>query len=47
MTTAVIGATGRVGRLVVRDLLARQRPVTAVVRDAGKARELFGAPDGL
>jgi uncharacterized protein YbjT (DUF2867 family) len=47
MTTAVIGATGRVGRLVVRELLANERPVVAVVRDAAKARELFGAPDGL
>jgi NAD(P)H dehydrogenase (quinone) len=47
MTTAVIGATGRVGSLVVRELLAGQRPVTVIVRDAAKARELFGAPDGL
>ena len=47
MTTAVIGATGRVGTLVVRELLAHRRPVVAIVRNAAKARELFGAPDGL
>jgi NAD(P)H dehydrogenase (quinone) len=46
MTTAVIGATGRVGRLVVRQLLAQERQVVAVVRDTAKARELFGAADG-
>ena len=33
--------------LVVRELLVRQRPVVAIVRDAAKAREVFGAPDGL
>ena len=32
MATAVIGATGRVGSLVVCELLAHQRPVVAVVR---------------
>jgi NAD(P)H dehydrogenase (quinone) len=47
MTTAVIGATGRVGRLVVSELLAQQRPVVAIVRDAAKAREVLGTPDGL
>jgi NAD(P)H dehydrogenase (quinone) len=47
MTTAVIGATGRVGRLVVRELLASNRPVLAIVRDPAKAGELFGQPEGL
>jgi uncharacterized protein YbjT (DUF2867 family) len=32
---------------VVRELLAHQRPVVAIVRDAAKAREVFGTPDGL
>jgi NAD(P)H dehydrogenase (quinone) len=47
MTTAVIGATGRVGSIVVRELLARDRPVLAIVRDPAKARQLFGQPEGL
>jgi uncharacterized protein YbjT (DUF2867 family) len=41
-TTAVIGATGRVGRAVVAGLLEDKRPVVAIVRDAGRARQLFG-----
>jgi NAD(P)H dehydrogenase (quinone) len=47
MTTAVIGATGRVGSEVVRGLLARGDPVTALVRDPDEARNMFGEPDGL
>jgi uncharacterized protein YbjT (DUF2867 family) len=47
VTTAVIGATGRVGSEVVRGLIARGDPVTALVRDADKARNAFGEPRGL
>ena len=47
MTTAVIGATGRVGSEIVRGLLARGDAVAALVRDPGKARRVFGEPDGL
>lgn len=38
----VIGATGRVGRLVVEQLLAENRPVRAVIRNTIKAKEIFG-----
>jgi uncharacterized protein YbjT (DUF2867 family) len=47
LTIAVIGATGRVGSEVVRGLLAQGQPVTALVRDVGKARRAFGEPEGL
>jgi len=47
MTTAVIGATGRVGREIVRGVLARGDAVTALVRDPRKARRTFGQPGGL
>jgi NAD(P)H dehydrogenase (quinone) len=47
MTTAVIGATGRTGREVVRGLLARQEPVLALVRDPAKAAAMFGPAEGL
>jgi NAD(P)H dehydrogenase (quinone) len=47
LTTAVIGATGRVGSEIVRGLLARGHAVTALVRDPGKARQAFGEPAGL
>ena len=47
MTTAVIGATGRVGTEIVRGVLARGEAVTALVRDPGKARRAFGEPGGL
>jgi nucleoside-diphosphate-sugar epimerase len=47
MTTAVIGATGRVGSQIVRGVLARGDPVAALVRDPGKARRAFGEPGGL
>jgi uncharacterized protein YbjT (DUF2867 family) len=47
MTTAVLGATGRVGSEIVRGLLARGDAVAALVRDPDKARRTFGEPDGL
>jgi NAD(P)H dehydrogenase (quinone) len=47
MTTAVIGATGRVGSEIVRGILRRGEPVAALVRDPDKARRTFGEPDGL
>jgi len=47
MTTAGIGATGRVGSEIVRGLPARGDAVTVLVRDHGKARRAFGEPDGL
>ena len=47
MTTAVIGATGRVGSEIVRGLLTRGEEVTALVRDPGKARSAFGEVGGL
>jgi uncharacterized protein YbjT (DUF2867 family) len=47
MTTAVIGATGRVGSEIVRGVLARGDAVAALVRDPDKARRVFGEPDGL
>jgi NAD(P)H dehydrogenase (quinone) len=47
VTTAVIGATGRVGSEIVRGVLARGEAVTALVRDPVKARRAFGEPGGL
>ena len=47
MSTAVIGATGRVGSEIVRGALARGNAVAALVRDPDKARRTFGEPDGL
>jgi NAD(P)H dehydrogenase (quinone) len=47
MSTAVIGATGRVGSEIVRGVLARGDAVTALVRDPAKARRAFGDPGGL
>ena len=47
MTTAVIGATGRVGSEIVRGVLERGDAVAALVRDPGKARRAFGEPGGL
>jgi len=44
MSTAVIGATGRVGSEIVRGLLARGDAVTALVRDPGKARRARCVP---
>ena len=40
----VAGATGRVGRLVVKRLLERGYSVVALARDPDKAREAFGRP---
>jgi hypothetical protein len=40
--TLVVGATGRVGRIIVRTLLEQSKPVRALVRDVSKAREVFG-----
>lgn len=42
MTTAVIGATGRVGSAVIERLLAGGHEVRALVRDKDKAAGLFG-----
>jgi nucleoside-diphosphate-sugar epimerase len=42
VSTAVIGATGRVGSEIVRGVLARGDAVTALLRDPGKARRAFG-----
>jgi uncharacterized protein YbjT (DUF2867 family) len=47
VSTAVIGATGRVGREIVRGVLGRGDSVVALVRDPDKARRAFGEPDGL
>ncbi len=47
ITTAVIGATGRIGSEIVRGVLARGDAVAALVRDPGKARRVFGEPGGL
>lgn len=38
----VVGATGRVGRLVVNQLLGQNRPVRALVRNTTKAQQIFG-----
>ena len=42
MTTAVIGATGRIGAAVAGRLLRTGEKVHALVRDPGKARQLYG-----
>ena len=47
MSTAVIGATGRVGSEIVPGVLERGDAVAALVRDPGKARRAFGEPGGL
>ena len=47
MRTAENGATGRIGSEVVRGLLARQQPVTALVRNAARARQMFGPAENL
>jgi uncharacterized protein YbjT (DUF2867 family) len=47
MTTAVIGATGRIGSEIVRGLLERGDAVVALVRDPDKARRIVGERDGL
>lgn len=43
MHILVTGATGFIGRAVVEEALARGHEVTALVRDAQKAQELFSA----
>lgn len=43
----VVGATGRVGRLVVQKLLGQNRPVRALVRSRSKAQSIFGTRDSL
>lgn len=42
MTTAITGATGRVGSAVAQRLISAGAPVRALVRDPGKAQRLFG-----
>ncbi len=42
MTTAIIGATGRIGGAVAKRLLSTGEPVRALVRNSGKARQLLG-----
>jgi uncharacterized protein YbjT (DUF2867 family) len=46
VTIAVIGATGRVGRLVVEHLLDHGRQVRVLVRDPDKAHHLFDKAGG-
>ena len=41
---AVAGATGRTGRYVVDELLKRDVSVVAMVRDEGKAKQVFSDP---
>ncbi|KAL2644729.1 hypothetical protein R1flu_012316 [Riccia fluitans] len=40
LKVTVAGATGRTGRLIVEELVSRGVPVTAMVRDPAKARDL-------
>ena len=47
MTTAIFGATGKVGQLVARQLLMRGETVHAVVRDRDKAQRYLGSSDAL
>ena len=42
MTTAIIGATGRIGSAVARGLRDTGHRVRVLVRDPGKAARLFG-----
>jgi uncharacterized protein YbjT (DUF2867 family) len=42
VTTAVIGASGRIGGQIVRDVLARGDAVAALVRDPNKGRRVAG-----
>ena len=45
--TLVVGATGRVGRIIVENLLGQSKPVRALVRDVGKAKEVLGENPNL
>lgn len=45
MTVLVVGATGSIGRLVVDEALRHGHAVRALVRNAGKARELPSAAE--
>jgi uncharacterized protein YbjT (DUF2867 family) len=47
MTTAIFGATGRVGKIVARQLLDRDEKVHACVRDGDKTRRYLGTSDLL
>jgi NADH dehydrogenase len=47
MTVAVTGASGFVGRHIVRELLARDFKVRALVREVAAARKALGADPGL
>lgn len=47
MTSAIIGATGRIGSAVAQGLLRAGQPVRVLVRDPGKASRLFGDTRGL
>jgi NAD(P)H dehydrogenase (quinone) len=47
MTTAVLGATGRVGSEIVRGALERGDAIAALVRNPDKARRVFGEAGGL
>jgi putative NADH-flavin reductase len=46
MTTAVIGATGRVGSEIVRGVLERGEAITALVRDPAKPAAPSANPAG-
>lgn len=46
MTTAVIGATGRVGSEIVRGVLARGDAVTGLIRDRAGPPRLRANPAG-
>ena len=47
ITTAIVGATGRIGSAVTRGLLDAGHRVRALVRDPGKASRLFGDASGV
>jgi NAD(P)-dependent dehydrogenase (short-subunit alcohol dehydrogenase family) len=47
MTFVIAGGTGTVGSKVTRQLLAQGQQVRVLTRDAGRAAERLGRPDGL